>query len=219
MIDANGLALAHVYGKPPNTVATSPNRLTEDEARRITKLIARLPELIELEKDRNRARSRCKPQPLRFKPVTVGDLLKSGKLLEVLAAHAVRSATSIPMPGASACRSACRCRRWPTISSAASVVPRTVRALIRSGPSRMPECQVTGRYPDFNRLRLNARNCYRAPSPLSAVPPCIKSLVIFILGLAVWRKSTNAPRGLFSRCDPAVPRLRAEHSISDQRWL
>lgn len=83
VIDANGLALAHVYGEPPNAVATSPNRLTEDEARRITKLIARLPELIELEKDRNRARSRRKPQPLRFKPVTIGDLIREGRLLEV----------------------------------------------------------------------------------------------------------------------------------------
>jgi hypothetical protein len=83
VVDANGLALAHVYGEPPNAVATSPNRLTDDEARRISKLIARLPELVELEQDRNKARSRRKPQPLHFKPVTIGDLIREGKLLEV----------------------------------------------------------------------------------------------------------------------------------------
>ena len=33
--------------------------------------------------DRNKARSRRKPQPLRFKPVTIGDLIRKGKLLEV----------------------------------------------------------------------------------------------------------------------------------------
>jgi hypothetical protein len=43
----------------------------------------RLPELVELEKDRNKARSRRKPQPLHSKPVTVGDLIREGKLLEV----------------------------------------------------------------------------------------------------------------------------------------
>jgi hypothetical protein len=32
VIDANGLALAHVYGEPPHAVATSPTRLTDDEA-------------------------------------------------------------------------------------------------------------------------------------------------------------------------------------------
>src|SRR5262245_35071549 len=57
--------------------------LTNDEARRISKLIARLPELVELEQDRNKARSRRKPQPLRIKPVTIGDLIREGKLLEV----------------------------------------------------------------------------------------------------------------------------------------
>jgi hypothetical protein len=45
--------------------------------------MTRLPELVELEKDRNNARSRRKPQPLRIKPVTVGDLIREGKLLEV----------------------------------------------------------------------------------------------------------------------------------------
>jgi hypothetical protein len=82
VIDANGVVLAHVYGQPDGAVASSDNRLTDDEARRISKLIARLPELVELEKDRNKARSRRKP-PLRFKAVTIGDLIREGKLLEV----------------------------------------------------------------------------------------------------------------------------------------
>jgi hypothetical protein len=46
------------------------------EARRISKLISGLPELVESERDRNRAWSRRKPQPLRFKAVTIGDLIR-----------------------------------------------------------------------------------------------------------------------------------------------
>src|SRR4051812_35284622 len=83
VIDANRLALAHVYGEPPHAVATSPNRLTDDEAEEIARLIARLPGLVDLEKERNKARSRRKPQPLRSKPLTIGDLIQEGKLLEV----------------------------------------------------------------------------------------------------------------------------------------
>jgi hypothetical protein len=83
VVDANGLAMAHVYGELPNALATSPHRLTDDEARRISKLIARLPELVELEQDR----SRRKPQPFRFKPVTIGDLIREGKLLEDAPLH------------------------------------------------------------------------------------------------------------------------------------
>ena len=83
VIDANGLALAHVYGQPPDAVAFSDQRLTDDEAEKIARLIVRLPELVELERDRNRARSRRKPQPLRIKSVTIGDLARDGKLLEV----------------------------------------------------------------------------------------------------------------------------------------
>jgi hypothetical protein len=52
-----------------------------NEARRISKLISRLPELVELERDRNKARSRRQPQPLRFKPVTIGDLIRAAGLL------------------------------------------------------------------------------------------------------------------------------------------
>ena len=66
-----------------HAVRVSDTRLTENEAMRISKLISRLPELVEVERDRNKARSRRKPQPLRFKPVTIGDLIREGKLLEV----------------------------------------------------------------------------------------------------------------------------------------
>jgi hypothetical protein len=83
VVDANGVVLAHVYGQPDGAIAVSNTRLTNDEARRISKLISRLPELVELERDRNKARSRRNPQPLRFKPVTIGDFARDGKLLEV----------------------------------------------------------------------------------------------------------------------------------------
>ena len=58
MIDANGLALAHVYGQPPAAIAFSDQRLTDDEAEKIARLIVRLPELVELERERNKAKSR-----------------------------------------------------------------------------------------------------------------------------------------------------------------
>jgi hypothetical protein len=83
VIDANGLALAHVYGEPPNAIAISDKRLTNNEGEKIARLIARLPELVELERNCNKTRSRRKHQPLRIKRVTIGDLIKSGKLLEV----------------------------------------------------------------------------------------------------------------------------------------
>jgi hypothetical protein len=83
VIDANGVVLAHVYGQPDGAIAVSDTRLTNDEARRISKLIFRLPELLELERDRNKDRSRRKPKPLRFKPMTIAGLIKDGKLLEV----------------------------------------------------------------------------------------------------------------------------------------
>jgi hypothetical protein len=44
VIDANGIVLAHVYGQPNGAISVSDRRLTNDEARRISKLIARLPE-------------------------------------------------------------------------------------------------------------------------------------------------------------------------------
>ena len=43
--------LAHVYGQPDGAIAVSDSRLTNDEARPISKLIARLAELVELERD------------------------------------------------------------------------------------------------------------------------------------------------------------------------
>ena len=57
-MDAAGLALAHVYGQPPDAIAFSDKRLTADEAEKLARLIVRLPELIELERDRNKAKSR-----------------------------------------------------------------------------------------------------------------------------------------------------------------
>jgi hypothetical protein len=51
VIDANGIVLAHVYGQPNGAIALSDSRLTNDEARRVSKLISRLPELVELERN------------------------------------------------------------------------------------------------------------------------------------------------------------------------
>ena len=68
VIDANGLALAHVYGEPPNAIAVSDKRLTNNEAEKIARLIARLPELVELEKDRNKARSPASRNPSTSSP-------------------------------------------------------------------------------------------------------------------------------------------------------
>jgi hypothetical protein len=103
VIDANGIILAHVYGQPDGGIAVSDIRLTNDEARRISKLISRLPELVELERDRNKARSRRKPQPLRFKPVTIGDLIREGKLREVHCGNCRPERTSMSIPKFFAC--------------------------------------------------------------------------------------------------------------------
>jgi hypothetical protein len=81
VIDANGLALAHVYGQPPDAVAFSDKRLANDEAEKLARLIVRLPELIELERERNKAKSRRRSTPP-SRSVTVGDLARDGKLLE-----------------------------------------------------------------------------------------------------------------------------------------
>ena len=70
VIDANGLALAHVYGLPPDAGAFSDKRLTDDEAEKLARLIVRLPELVELERDRNNAKSRRRAPPL-HRPVTL----------------------------------------------------------------------------------------------------------------------------------------------------
>ena len=44
VIDANGVALAHVYGQPPAAIAFSDQRLTDDEAERVAQLIVKAPE-------------------------------------------------------------------------------------------------------------------------------------------------------------------------------
>ena len=54
------LALAHVYGQPTAAIALSDHRLTDAEAERIARLIVRLPELVELERDRNKAHATVK---------------------------------------------------------------------------------------------------------------------------------------------------------------
>jgi hypothetical protein len=63
VIDANGLALAHVYGQPPDAVAFSDKRLTDDEAEKFARQIVRLPEFIVLERERNKAKSRRRSPP------------------------------------------------------------------------------------------------------------------------------------------------------------
>jgi hypothetical protein len=111
VIDANGLALAHVYGEPPNAIAISDKRLTNNEAEKIARLIARLPELVELEKDRNKARSRRRSPPS-YRPVTVGDLAREGNSSRSNARPASRPATSISSHCRLDCRSVCRCPMW-----------------------------------------------------------------------------------------------------------
>jgi hypothetical protein len=88
VLDANGIVLAHVYGQPDGAIADSDTRLTNDEARRISKLLARLRDLVELEKDRNQARSRRKPKPLRFKPLTLASDPRGQAPGSPIAAHA-----------------------------------------------------------------------------------------------------------------------------------
>jgi hypothetical protein len=127
-MDAAGLALAHVYGQPPDAIAFSDKRLTADEAEKLARLIVRLPELIELERDRNKAKSRRRSLRPPSRPVTLGDLARDEKLLEIEcsacrpARHLYIEPLALGLP-----------KRMPVpevanISSAASVVPRTVRA-------------------------------------------------------------------------------------------
>jgi hypothetical protein len=135
-----GLALAHVYGQPPDAVAFSDMRLTNDEARRISKLIARLPELVELEQDRNKARSTAQAPAAQVQAVTIGDLIREGKLLEVHCGncrperHLYIDVSSLDLP-----------KRMPVPEMAnhlvCSVAPRTATPIIRYGRGRMPECQ------------------------------------------------------------------------------
>jgi hypothetical protein len=89
----------------------------------IAKLISCLPKLVELEVNRNKGRSRRKPQPLCSKPVTIGDLIREGKRWRSTAAVAGRSDTSSPTRNPPPAQEKCRRRRWTGISSAASAVP------------------------------------------------------------------------------------------------
>jgi len=151
VVDANGLALAHVHGQPPDAVAFTDKRLTDDEARRISKLIARLPELVELEQDRNKAKSRRKPQPLRFKPVTIGDLIQDGRLLEVHCSscrperHLYIDAGSLDLP-----------KRMPVPEVANHLVCSKCGARNRETHNPIwarPDARVGGvvRYPDYSK--------------------------------------------------------------------
>jgi hypothetical protein len=71
-----------MYGQPPAAIAFSDKRLTDDEAKKLGRLIVRLPELVEMEQERNKAKSR-RGSPPPSRTVTVGDLARNGKLLEV----------------------------------------------------------------------------------------------------------------------------------------
>jgi hypothetical protein len=71
-----------VYGQPPAAIAFSDQRLIDDEAEKIARLIVKLTELVELERDRNKAKSRRRSPPL-YHPATIGDLAMEGKLPEV----------------------------------------------------------------------------------------------------------------------------------------
>jgi hypothetical protein len=130
----------------------SDKRLTNNEAEKIARLIARLPELVELERDQNRARSRRKPQAVRIKPVTIGNLIKRGKLLEVHcsscrpARHLYIDASSLDLP-----------KRLPVPEVANHLVCRvcgaknseTYHPIWARPDARVPG--VTGQYPDFKK--------------------------------------------------------------------
>jgi hypothetical protein len=82
VIDANGIVLVHVYGQPDGAIAVSGSRLTNEEARRISKLIPGFPSSSSWRRIGTRPEDRRKPQPQRFKPVTIGDLIRERRLLE-----------------------------------------------------------------------------------------------------------------------------------------
>jgi hypothetical protein len=151
VIDANGLALDHVYGEPPNAIAISDKRLSGDEAEKIARLIVRLPGLVELERDRSRPRSRRKPQPLRCKPVTIGDLIN---------AVTARGPLQLVPPGASSlyrCRQSHLPKRLPVPEVANNLIcsicgarnSDTYHPIWARPVARVPG--VTGHYPDFNK--------------------------------------------------------------------
>ncbi len=83
VIDANGPGAGpYAWATAGRSIAFSDQRLTDDEAETIARLIVRLPELVELERDRNKAKSRRRAPPPQ-RPVILGDLARDGKLLEV----------------------------------------------------------------------------------------------------------------------------------------
>jgi hypothetical protein len=63
VIDANHVALAHVYGEPPDAIAISDKRLTNDEAEKLARLIVSLPELIELNVGQTHKSRYCRGRP------------------------------------------------------------------------------------------------------------------------------------------------------------
>jgi hypothetical protein len=61
--DANAVPLAYVYGDA-DLISVSEQKLTTDEARRISKLIAPLPELVELEREQGQESKQATAAPL-----------------------------------------------------------------------------------------------------------------------------------------------------------
>jgi hypothetical protein len=108
--------------------------------------------MVELERDRNRARSRRKPQPLHPKPVTIEDLIRDGKLLEVHcgncrpARHLYIDAGSLDLP-----------KRLPVPQIADHLVccvcgaknSNNYHPIWARPDARVPG--VTGGYPNFNK--------------------------------------------------------------------
>jgi hypothetical protein len=105
--------------------------------RRVMHRRTKVPELVEVERDRDKARSRRKAQPLRFKPVTIGDLLREGNCWRCIAATAGRSGTSISMPAVSICRSG-----WPVPEVASHLACSRCGAI---HTTRAPLANVLGR--------------------------------------------------------------------------
>jgi hypothetical protein len=137
VIDANGPPLAHVYSQPPDAVAFSDRRLTDDEAEKLARLIVRLPELMELERERNKAKNRYHHLARSLSGISPG----MGNSLRSSAWPADPPGTSISSHCHSDCRSGCRCRMWLIISSTASMVPGMTNSKGRYTRSRMREFQ------------------------------------------------------------------------------
>jgi hypothetical protein len=78
VLDANGVTLAIAYGQPDAAVGFSESRLTDEEAQRIARLITRLPELVELERERHKAKSR-RPLPPPTADQPTGDAGRYGE--------------------------------------------------------------------------------------------------------------------------------------------